>query len=101
MDRNGVKVDIYHHPLGPLTRGQVVRTHCLDLGEIVATLIPPAPHECSYDNLKPGSTAYERCNSPCHVPVSAEEPSSYFGAKAQFDAAWNSPPYTGNSRSVL
>ena len=87
VDRNGVKVDIYHHPLGPLTRGQVARTHCLDIGEIVATLIPPAPPGYSYDKLEPESKDYERCNSPYQVPVSAEAPASYFGAKAQFDAA--------------
>ena len=87
VDRNGVKVDIYHHPLGPLTRGQVARAHCLDIGEIVATLIPPAPPGSSYDNLEPGSKIYDRCNSPYDVPATAAGPSSYFGAKAQFDAA--------------
>ena len=91
VDQNGVKVDIYHHPLEPLTRGQVARTHCLDIGEIVATLIPPAPPGYSYDNLEPGSKVYDRCNSPYDVPTPAAGPSSYFGAKVQFDADRSRP----------
>ena len=87
VDQNGVKVDIYHHPLGSLTRGSVARAYCLDIGEILATLIPPAQPGYSYNNLEPGLKAYERCNSPYRAPNNAEGPSSYLDAKAQYDLA--------------
>ena len=65
----------------------MAEAYCLDIGEIVATLIPPAPPGYSYDNLEPESKAYDRCSSPYDVPATAAGPSSYLGAKAQFDAA--------------
>ena len=71
----------------PLTRGYLAKAYCLDIGEIVATLIPPAPPGYSYDNLEPGSKVYDRRNSPYDAPATSAGPSSYFGTKAQFDTA--------------
>ena len=84
IDRNGLKVDVYYHPLGELTRGQLAQAYCGDLGEILATFIPPAPPGSSYDNLQPVSFSYERCYSPYSESPAAQAPGTYEQAKLQF-----------------
>ena len=80
LGRNGLKVDIYYYPLGPLTQGQIAKAYCLDIGLILGSLIPPAPPGSSYNNLDPVSKVYQRCNSPYDAPSTAVAPSSYFDA---------------------
>ena len=80
LGRNGLKVDIYYHPLSPLTQGQIAKTYCLDIGLILGSLIPLAPPGSSYKNLAPSSMFYERCKSPYDAPSTSVAPSSSFDA---------------------
>ena len=82
--QNGLKVDIYYHPLSPLTQGQIAKAYCLDIGIVLGTLIPPAPPGFSYDNLDPAPKVYQRCNSPYDAPSTSEAPSSYFDARGKY-----------------
>ena len=81
LGQSPLKVDIYYHPLGPLTRGQLASSYCLDVGEILGSLIPPAPPGYSYGNLAPMSHSYKRCFSPYNEPPTAEAPGTYREAK--------------------
>ena len=81
LDEKGLGVDIYYHPLGQLTQGQVARTYCLDLGEMVGVMIPPAPPGYSYGLLMPGFKNYQRCFSPYDEPANVLAPSTYDEAK--------------------
>ncbi len=90
-DRNGLKVDIYYHPLEPLTRGQVADVYCADGGELLGTLIAPAPPGYSYGSLDPAHTPYGRCRSPHSVPADTPAPSSYHEAKRKYDVVSSLP----------
>ena len=61
------KVDIYFHPLSPLTRGQIAHTYCLDPGEYAISLLEPAPPGYSYDELQDVMHGFSRCASPYDV----------------------------------
>ena len=85
LDQNGLKVDIYYQPLGLLTRGQLASGYCLDVGEVLGTLIPPAPSGYSYGDLAAVPKTYERCHSPYQTSPTAKAPASYLEAKSQHD----------------
>ena len=89
-DQNGLKVDVYRHPLSPVTRGQLASAFCLDLGELLATFIPPPPPGSSYGNLTFPPTIYQRCHSP-YDAAPLPGPASYYEAKAAYAAAVRRP----------
>ena len=79
-----LNVDIYYHPLAPLTRGQVANAFCLDLGLQVATLLAPPPPGFSYGNLGDFRKLNFRCSSPYDVSPDILGPRSYAEAKSQY-----------------
>ena len=81
LDDNGLGVDIYYYPLVQLTQGQIARSRCLGIGEIVGTVLPPAPPGHSYGLLLSDFRNYVRCRSPHDVEASVKAPSSYDEAK--------------------
>ena len=80
-DNGDLKVDIYFHPLAPLTRGQVAHVYCLDIGLQVASLIAPPSPGYSYGHLADFDKTYLRCSSPYEVSSAVPGPDSY--AEAQ------------------
>ena len=93
MGDNGLGVDIYRHPLGALTPGQVARSYCLDIGSIIGTIIPPAPPGYSYDNLLPQLKTYQGCLSPYDASADSEAPASYEEAKTLYNRQKSSPRF--------
>ena len=89
-------VDIYHHPLGPLTRGQLARAYCLDTGTLVATLLPPPPGS-HYNNLGGQFKPVRRCASPYAASPETEGPVSYREAQALFETVRHSAHQVGVS----
>ena len=87
------KVDIYYHPISPLTAGQVSRAYCLDLGEYIATLIEPAPQGYSYNQTQGVIQEFRRCLSPYDFKWIIP-PWSYQAAHKIFEEAKAKSQYT-------
>ena len=66
----------HHHPLAPLTRGQLTSTYCMDPGLIIVTISPPPPSGYSYRETEFTST-YNRCLTPFDFPPDTPAPQSY------------------------
>lgn len=74
-------VDLYYHPFGALTRGQVARTYCLDPGTWAASILSPPLPGSFYSDLSPSPITSTRCRSPFSVSETAPPPKSYVEAK--------------------
>ena len=73
-------------PLNELTRGQLARTACLDVGLLIAQLRKPPEAGVRYDDYRLFQ-AYKRCPSPYDVPAESPAPSSPEEAKAMHEEA--------------
>ena len=80
-------VDIYYdQPPHELTRGQVARTFCYDLGDNVAS-VRPAPPPYSYYATDTYSYPTSSCPDPYDVNANVSAPASYAEAHAMHDRA--------------
>ena len=83
----GISV-IYDPPPHPLTRGQLSRTYCYDLGLPVASLRPPLTGDWYYieDEISESYQA-ETCPNPYDIPSSSSAPRTPEEAEEQFEKA--------------
>ena len=74
---NDLQVNIFYDPPPRgLTRGQLLRTTCYDLGRHVATVIPPARPGYRYTEVD-ADWRYSPCPNPHDVPPDAPVPRSW------------------------
>ena len=83
----GVQV-YYDPPPHALTRGQVVRTYCYDLGLRIVSLRSPPGGNASYSE-DTYTTPYDHCPDPYDVPADAPGPRSLVEAHALWQKAYN------------
>ena len=81
-----LEVAIYYHPLSPLTRGQVSHTYCLDIGLLVASLLPPPAPGYVYGDMEAVTVSYDRCVSPYDIPSTTPGSLTVWESVAQFRA---------------
>ena len=80
-----LQVDVYYHPLSPLTRGQISHTYCSDPGLLVASLLPPPAPGYTYGDLEAETVSYDRCVSPYDVPPTALGPLTVTESTARWE----------------
>ena len=80
-----LEVAIYYHPLSPLTRGQVSHTYCLDIGLLVASLLPPPAPGYVYGDMEAVTVSYDRCVSPYDIPSTTPGSLTVWESVAQFE----------------
>ena len=83
----GVQV-YYDSPPHSLTRGQVARTYCYDLGLKIAALRAPLTGNWFYDEDAFRAT-YKPCPNPYDVPADADAPRSHDDAYVFWQAAYD------------
>ena len=93
-DELSLKVDIYYDPHpSELTRGQLAKAYCQEMGELVGALRPAAPPGSSYSSH--GFTlTYSRCRTPYEAPADSPAPQSREQAYAAFEIAKSNTIYS-------
>ena len=88
-EKNDLSVQIYYDPPPhTLTRGQISRTYCYNVGRPVTGLLPPLTGG-SYYSENEFTSNYTSCPNPYNVPSDTPGPRSYEEAHEVWQAAYD------------